>query len=283
MDEIVTIDGIKVRYDVEGTGDPILLIHGPGVGRSIWKQFISEASGMFKVYAIDLPGFGNSDAPKDLPYSIGFYVDFLLKFMNELGISKANVTGSSMGGMIVADMASIYPHRVTKIALIAPAGLSPMRSKFSSISRRKLRGVSFWLMSINRGLFRKFYEDFFYDRKKIPEGLVNEAWGRMKDPGYRKALMKNSLLMAARDDQFEESLSSIKSRTLIMWGAEDRIVPVADADRFSSSIKRSEVKILENCGHMVLADQGELCTKSVLTFFGQVDLYYANEEVLSTG
>jgi len=88
MDELAIVDGIKVVYQTEGHGEPVILLHGNGLSHGMWKYNIGPLSRRFRVIAPDLPGFGNSDKP-DAPYGVEYYVAFLASFMDALKIEKA--------------------------------------------------------------------------------------------------------------------------------------------------------------------------------------------------
>ncbi len=276
MDETLVIDGINICYDLSGSGEPVILIHGLGVGRTVWNRLAEDASKLFTVYSVDLPGFGCSDAP-DLPYGVPFYVEFLLKFMDEANINRATIVGSSMGGRVAALFAAKYPERISKLVLIAPGGLTPSHSRLSDASW--LMDANFWLMSKNRALYRKSFEDSFADTEQIPEWLVDQGWSMMKNPAYRRAFLRNAQYLSRPDPAFKDALGLIKAETLIIWGTEDHVIPSSDAKKFADLIKHSEVRILEKCGHMVLLECGNQCNDLILSFIGEEDLYYASEEM----
>ena len=276
MDDTLNIDGINVCFDQAGSGEPVILIHGLSVGRTVWNRLAEDASKLFTVYAVDLPGFGCSDAP-DLPYGVPFYVDFLLKFMDEANIERATIIGSSMGGKIAAMFAAKYPERVSKLVLIAPGGLTPCHGRLTDVSW--LIDANFWLMSKNRTLYRKSYEDSFHDAEKIPEWLVDMGWSMMKNPSYRRAFLRNAQYLSHPDPDFKDILGSIATETLIIWGADDRVIPSSDAKKFAEIIKNSEVRILDKCGHLVLLECSQQCNDLILSFIGEEDLYYTSEEM----
>lgn len=279
MEDKLTIDGINVCYDVVGEGEPVLLIHGLGVGKHIWSQLTAEASKLFTIYAPDLPGFGCSDAP-DLPYGVSFYVAFLEKFMDSLGLERAALVGSSMGGRIAVAFAAKYPERVSRLVLLAPGGLTPLHTRFSYSTW--LMDANFWLMSQNQGIYRKSYDESFFDTAKIPDWLVEEGWASLKRPDYRRAFLRNAQLLAHPDHEFKAVLGSVKAKTLVIWGSQDKVVPVSDAEIFAELIKDSEVRVLDKCGHMILLECGEQCSDLITSFLGEEDLYYTDEELSAT-
>lgn len=276
MEETLTIDGYAVCYDLEGAGEPLLLIHGLNVGKSVWDQFRADAARHYTVYAVDLPGFGCSEAP-DVSYGIQFYVDFMLKFMDAANIARTHLVGSSMGGQIAAMIAAKSPERVGSLVLLAPGGLTPLHTRFANAGW--LLDANFWLMSKNKGLYRKSFEEKFFDADRIPDWLVDESWEMLQKPDYRRAVHRNAQLLAHQDPQFRENLKFIQARTLLLWGQDDRVIPVADAGRFADLLPGAEIRVLVKCGHMILLECGEQCTDLILSFLGEEDMYYTSDEM----
>ncbi|OPY26179.1 MAG: haloalkane dehalogenase [Methanocella sp. PtaU1.Bin125] len=275
MEETTGVNGIKVCYEVRGNGDNLLLLHGNAIGRQAWDGLIAGLSKHYTVYAPDLPGFGCSDMP-DIPYNVPFYADYLDRLMQRLGLEKSAVAGVSMGGAVAATLAAGHPDKVTKLILIAPAGLTPPQGGFVKPSR--FMDASFWLLSHNRDMFRRSLEELFFDKNRIPEGVAESVFSRMKNPAHRRAILRNVQYMAKADMAFPDMLKAITARTLIVWGREDRVIPVTDAERFAKLIKYAEVVTLARCGHAVPVERAESLADAMLSFLGEVNLYYPAEQ-----
>ncbi len=201
----------------------------------------------YTVYALDLPGFGCSDMP-DIPYNVPFYAEYMNKLMHQMKLEKSAVAGISMGGAVVATLAASHPDKVSKLALIAPAGLTPPQGEFVKPSR--FMDANFWLLSHNKDMFTRSLEDLFDDKSKMPEGLADEIWSRMKRPEHRRALLRNAQYLAKVDMAFSGLLASITAPTLIVWGRDDQIIPVSDAERFAGMIPargRGDVRQVRAC------------------------------------
>ncbi len=122
MEVHADVGGIKVFYQTEGVGEPVILIHGNGLSHGQWKYNIGPLSQSYKVYAPDLPGFGRSDKP-EVEYGVPYYVEFLRSFINVLHISRPIIIGHSMGGAIAAGLAAKYPQEVAGLALSDATGI----------------------------------------------------------------------------------------------------------------------------------------------------------------
>jgi abhydrolase domain-containing protein 6 len=271
MEDTIGVDGINVCYEVRGKGDNLVLVHGNGIGRLAWDSLVPNLSKYYTVYTLDLPGFGYSDMP-NIPYNVPFYAEYMNKLMHQLKLEKSAVAGISMGGAVAAMLAASHPDKVSKLALIAPAGLTPPQGEFVRPSR--FMDANFWLLSHNKELFIRSLEDLFYDKSKMPQGLADEIWSRMKSPEHRRALLRNAQYLAKVDMAFPELIVSITAPTLIVWGREDRIIPVSDAERFAGLIPHADVTTLGRCGHAVSLEKAEALGDAMLSFMGEEDLYY---------
>jgi pimeloyl-ACP methyl ester carboxylesterase len=139
--------------------------------------------------------------------------------------------------------------------------------------------ANFWLMSRNKSLYCKTFEEKFYNPAKIPDWLVDESWEMLKNHDYRRAFHRNAQYLSRIDPRFRDDLKLIRARTLIIWGEQDQVVSVSDAQKFAELIPGAEVKILEACGHLVLLECGEQCSDIILSFLGEEDMYYSSDEM----
>lgn len=274
MEETTLVKGINVCYEVEGKGDDLILVHGLGSSREIWRNTMKAASRLFKVYAIDLPGFGSSDKP-DIQYGLPFYTDFMGSLLEELGIEKCALDGASMGGVIAASFASKYPDRVSKLVLTDPAGLTPLGT---GLTRIPLIGdAAFWLMSRNKNMLRQLQEDSFYNPSMAHKTFADNGWDSMRNKAYREAILKNARYLSKVHPEYVESLRDIKARTLIIWGKDDRIMPVSDAHRYGELIRGSRVVLIDKCGHIPHVEKSDEYNKVLLAFLGEISMYYPEE------
>ena len=260
-----------VSYRVEGSGQPLILLHGMAFSHDVWDRTVRQASKFFTVYAPDLPGFGCSDKP-DVPYGRDFYVEFVKKFLDALNIDKCLIAGMSMGGEIAAAFASRYPARVDRLVLVNAKGFSPL---IKGVRTFPVLGAPLYnFMFSNRSLLKNYIASMLYDKKALNEELVDKEWARIRDPAYRASLIKNSKYLSTVDEGLQNLLKGVKARTLIIWGKDDAILPADDAYKFRDCIADSKVVFIERCGHAPVLERNELFNRALLTFLGQVDMYY---------
>lgn len=270
MENTALVDGINITYDVAGEGDELLLIHSMGSSHELWKNTMKAAAKLFKVYAIDLPGYGSSEIP-DAPYGVPYYVDFIKKFLDEVMLDKVYLAGISMGGAIAAMFSSKYPDRVKKLVLVAPAGLTPLNGV---TGMPVVGGAAYWLISKNKEMFKKNCEDSFYNKSAMPPGLVEERWQKMQDPSYRSMLFKNTKYLSKVDPAYQASLKNISCPTLIIWGKDDAVMPLSDAEKYLNYIGSSSLSVIDGCGHVPPLEKTDEFNRLLLTFFGEVGIYY---------
>ncbi len=177
MEETVKVNGINVCYELQGSGETVLFLHGMGFSHSMWGSAVKTASKYYTTCALDLPGFGDSDKPVS-NYGRSFYVNFIKDFMNATGIDNAAVVGVSMGGAIAAGFAAKNPSRVSKLVLTSPTGLTQL---YKGLPGLPLVSSSMYLfMSRSKELFKHFAEGMLYNKGAIPHDLLWQEWARMK-------------------------------------------------------------------------------------------------------
>ncbi len=274
MDESVLIGDINVCYRVEGEGEPLVLLHGEAFVRDVWGLTIKEASRFFTVYAPDLPGFGCSDKPA-VEYGLDFYVGFVKGFLDAMKLDTCAIAGISMGGEVAAAFAAKYPGRTGRLAIVDAKGFSPLMKGLRTLP--VLGSTLSLFMFGSREVLKRHVEGMLYDKRMLKEELVDREWARFKDPAYRRSLSGNARYLSTVDPGLPGMLKSVKARTLIIWGKEDALLPLEDAYKFQDCIPRSEVLVLERCGHVPAIERNEEFNRALLTFLGEIDLYYDNE------
>lgn len=276
MEESVKVNGINVCYEIRGSGDVVLFLHGMGFSHRMWDDAVKTASKYYTTCTLDLPGFGDSDKPVS-DYGISFYVSFIKDFINATGVDNAAVVGVSMGGAIAAGFAAKNPGRVSRLVLTSPIGLTPL---YNGLPGLPLVSSSMYLfMSRSKELFKHFAEGMLYDKDAIPHDILWQEWARMKLPSYRAALVKNAKSLSFVNHAYEVSLKSIRAPTLIVWGRNDMIVPLSDAYRYQERIRNSGLAIIEKCGHVPPMERSEEFNRAFMTFLGREERYDHDDPV----
>jgi 2-hydroxy-6-oxonona-2,4-dienedioate hydrolase len=253
-----TVYGAKINYVEAGSGPVVVLLHGLGGNTTNWQFNIAPLAQKYRVIVPDQIGFGKSDKPL-INYRIATYVDFLDAFLKELKIERATLVGNSMGGWVAALYALAHPERVERLVLVDAAGLLPAQEldmallmKLNPSTREGMKEL------VSRVFYNKviFMSDAFIDasmRARINAG-----------DGYTIRSLSESILR--REDFLDRRLAGIKSPTLIIWGREDGVLPLADGERFQKEIPGAQLVVFEQCGHVPQVEKALDFNAAVMKF-----------------
>jgi pimeloyl-ACP methyl ester carboxylesterase len=255
----VDIDGLKVRYleagnavGAEGSaaqeakGD-VLFIHGLGSSADRWLD-IPDAMSLLglRPVAIDLPGFGQSGKP-EIDYTIEKFVETVAGFMRKTGMQKASIVGHSLGGYIAAQLAAEHADLVDRLALIDTSGMlggpTPLLKQYLGAA-----------MNPEKKAVRAVLEQLVADPIRIPEVLVDGFIHRMHQPGAKHAF-KSAYENSVNTQIGFDRLKRIGAPALIIWGRQDRLIPLEYFRTFQESIAGSKVAIVEDAGHAPFAEK----------------------------
>lgn len=246
-----TVDGLRIRYVRAGSGPAVVLLHGIASSIYTWKDVMPALTRERDVVALDLPGFGQSDQPPDL--DAARYPAVILGLMDRLGLPKAALVGNSMGGAAAVAMAATRPERVSALVLLDSAGFNLAPGQRPFILRLLAAGPIAPVLErlpVRRPLLRMGLRQVFHDPALVTAERFNEYLVPLIRPGAM-ASMRSLLLPRSREaSQFPDLLTRVRAPALVIWGREDRWVPVEQADRFLASIPGSRKVVLEGCGHL---------------------------------
>ena len=260
---------VKIHYVVEGDGPPVILVHGLGASLVVWKENIIPLAETYTVYALDLPGHGLSDKPEDLGYDAVSGAHFLAWFMNTLGIQRSSLIGNSAGGLITGFCAFLYPQRVEKLVLVDSAGLGRSMAWFLRFTSLPLVGEFLHTLKVrNANTLRK---SIFYESKGVSDETIAELMVSRNHPDAIRAVLKGlrsgvNLLGLRKSMQMLSQLKGISAPLLIVWGREDRIMPVSHAHRAARVLPRSMVHVFPRCGHWPQMERAEIFNPLVRQF-----------------
>lgn len=248
----LVIDGSLVHYRVEGEGSPLLLIHGAFSSLHTFDKWATILSRSHQVIRLDLPGFGLSDSMTGHDYSIKAFVNFLIKFMDQLGIKKCDLVGSSFGGWLAWEMALRKSTKVNKLVLVASAGFMeehrvPLPFK---VARTPVLG-KVMKYAIKKSVLRKFLTQVFVDQKQVTDELVDRYYDLIRREGNPEAFHS---IANGKFKSRTNKLKNIKVPTLIIWGEEDAWLPIESAYWFQVGIPNSKLIIYEGVGHLPMEE-----------------------------
>jgi pimeloyl-ACP methyl ester carboxylesterase len=249
---IVLPDNTVVHYLEAGQGPVLILIHGLGGSASVWRDDIGLLATAYRVIALDLPGYGKSDKPK-ADYSVEYQAGVVKEFIEALGVDKVTLAGSSVGGWIAALAALDSPDKVSRLILVDSAGL-----------RTEVAKTEVPLNPATREEEKTLLLALFADKASVTEGLVNEQWDYRKD--IRATVQAATESLKTKAPFLDNRLQDIKVPTLIIWGEQDKLVPLEVAERFARGIRGSKLIVIESSGHLPQVEQPKAFTRAVKGF-----------------
>ena len=256
-EETISVGSIAVHTWIGGQGPPLLVLHGAGGNRG-WVRWMERVATRFTVWAPTHPGFGRSGDAEWME-SIDDLARFHLWFMEVAGLDRPHLLGHSIGGWTAAEMATMSPRSIDKLILVAPVGLKPETGEILDVfyySPAQLLGLT------------------VHDPKTIPEW--DELYGRTPTPAELEIAVRNRE-MAARltwkpymhNPRLAEFLPRVANETLIVWGREDRIVPVGCGEQYRKLLPRARLTVFDRCGHLPPIERPDEYATLIVDFMGK--------------
>ena len=246
--------GHRVYYETSGSGDPILLLHGWGVDSGSLRpifSYVRDALGMRPV-ALDFPGFGLSDPPTVVWGAMDFS-RLALSLMDKLDLGAADVLAHSFGGRVAITLAARNPERVRRLVLVDSAGLRPPRSA----QYRTRVGLAKAVRTVS---------------KALPESgghwLQKHVLGRIGSTDYRTAGPMRPTFVKIVNEDLRDLLPSVRSPTLLIWGARDTATPLQAGETMHRLLPGSRLEVLPAAGHFAWVDDWSGFIRALSDFLG---------------
>ena len=248
------VDGARVHYQEAGEPDApaMILIHGFAASNLVWSKVLLElADAGFRVIAPDLLGYGYSDKPRELDYTIPRQAEMIVSLMQRLGIARAVLVGSSYGGAIAATIALDRPELVEKLILVgAVTNNRPTRFLLMRLFGSPIIGdILSPLLAGSRRLLRMRMKRV-YDRHAwvLDERRVDARHLPLRTRGAHRAIIRTVRRWDA--ERISRDAHLLKVPTLLLWGDTDREVPLRDGERLRDEVPDSRLIVFRECGHL---------------------------------
>lgn len=249
----ILVDGLQVAYTVQGNGMPVFVLHGWGSSSDSWKNVQDMlANAGFQVFVPDLPGFGKTPPPPSA-WGVGEYTACVEKFARAIGISAFSLVGHSFGGQIAVSFASSHPSLVAKLVLVATAAIRPKPGILGNILSLLSKGM-------NRALV-------LVPSARTREWILRKAYAMIgrHDYGRARGIMREVFKKVVRQD-LAHLLPFLSARTLIVWGSEDRLTPLAHGLRIKAAMPNASLKVFKGNGHNLHKEIPEELAQSIVAF-----------------
>ena len=250
------VHGQKIAYYEAGKGSVVILIHGLGADSRHWAANIDALSQNFRVMALDQIGYGQSDKPL-MRYSVENFTDYLHGFLQALKIPKASLVGNSLGGWVALDFAIRHPQMVEKLVLVDAAGLRPTAALKWPEGGRKT------LSPLNTHWFFDFMEA---NKEWAAMDLGPNSFERHVQNGDSYTVASSVAEMITGRDFEDKKLDKVKVPTLIIWGRDDGLIPLAMGEQFHKRIAGSQMMVIEGTGHIPMVGKPAEFNQAVSKF-----------------
>ncbi|HYN04773.1 MAG TPA: alpha/beta fold hydrolase, partial [Vicinamibacteria bacterium] len=231
-----------------------------------WKDVIPALAASHDVVALDLPGFGQSDQPADL--SFADLPQAVLGLMDRLGIERASLVGNSMGGATAAIVAAERPERVDALVLIDAAGFNLGPSERPRMVSFAMSGAGSVIARLpgKRLVVEASLRQVFHDAAHVTPERVSEYLAAALRPGTFPAMRSLGASLADGAAVVSQALPRIGAPTLVLWGDDDRWIPIAHADRFVAAIPGARKVVIPACGHVPQEEKPKEVARLLLAF-----------------
>ncbi len=266
------VHGQKIAYLAIGQGEPVVLIHGFGGSMWQWEHQQTTLSKHVRVITLDLLGSGLSDKP-DMAYTPDQMLDFFVGFMDALNLPRATLVGNSMGAGLAIGMALTHPTRVAKLILIDGLPDGVMNKLASPSIRRALEtSAPSWLVSFGNWLFgglmiESILKEIVYDPALLTPAVIERSNRNRQQPGLVAPIMTVRDNLPLWESGFARRLGEITHPTLILWGEEDRVFPIAVGEALQRTIKGSRLVRIPKAGHIPQWEQPAISNDAMVEFF----------------
>jgi len=259
--ETVAVRGIETTLHRGGQGEPLLYLHSASAEATTWNEAFERLAEHYAVIAPIHPGFPGSGG-LDRIQNVGDLVLHYVDLLNLLRLPRAHVVGSSLGGWIAAELASLYPERVGSLSLVGAAGLwidgAPIAEVFGimpgQLAERLFHDQQHPIAQMLHAAGETAFdtpppEDVLLAFHQSTEATARVAW----NPYFHNPAL-------------ERRLDRIGAPTLVLWGAEDKLVPLAHAERYRDRIAGAVLRTIPQCGHLPAIEQPQAFASAVLEF-----------------
>lgn len=271
-DRYIHVGGIKIRYWALGErGTPVLFIHGQGGAIDYWYKNVFAIAQQHQVYALDWIGSGKSDKPQKT-YTLDDLSQFIVCFMDAVGLSYASLIAGSVGGILALKIALQFPEKVDKLVLIGIGGLGKEVAFPARLT--SLPGVGEMLNHPSRGAAKFMMQQCVYDptpylndREFMDMVLRNMSSDILQFQTRTFRTMGNFFGIKSEIWQsIRARLPEIQSPTLVIWGKQDRAFPVSHAEVATTSIPNAKLQLFDQCGHLPYLEYADEFNRAVIEF-----------------
>jgi 4,5:9,10-diseco-3-hydroxy-5,9,17-trioxoandrosta-1(10),2-diene-4-oate hydrolase len=257
-------NGYRLHFLAEGSGPDVVFLHGSGNGACGYSNFKGNfpaiAKAGFRCIVLDLPGYGYSDKPDNVDYTLDFFVECVTQALDEIGIARCTLVGNSLGGAIALGLALAHPRRVDRLVLMAPGGLNDLPDYLAMPGMAAMFALYGSGKPVTADAMKEFFHKaFVVDPSCVTDELVHERAELMK-------LQNPQVMKSMKVPNLTARLPEIKTPTLALWGLNENMMPESGILRLAKGLPDCRMVLVPRCGHWVMIEHRELFNRMVLDF-----------------
>jgi len=250
--KFLDIGGLQAHYRDEGRGFPLVLLHGAASSLFTWDAWAADLSKDYRVIRYDLPGFGLTGPNATRDYSMAWHVRFLEAFLDKLNVPACYLAGNSFGGRIAWQFAYAHPERVKKLILVDASGYPVPERKILAMRLAKMPVIGLILeYTTPRFFVAMTVRQTYGDPSRVTDAVVDRYYDLIRRAGNREAF---GILNRTSMQDSSARIQKLGVPTLILWGSEDRGIPVSCAERFHRDIRNSQLIVYRSVGHIPMEE-----------------------------
>ncbi|MBF0451809.1 MAG: alpha/beta hydrolase [Candidatus Magnetomorum sp.] len=253
---VINIDGELVHFCDQGQGPVLLLLHGFTASLHTWNGWVDTLKDKYRLIRMDILGFGLTGPSKTKTYSRDQWVTFIDHFVSRLNIDKFSIVGNSLGGYIAWNYALDFPQKVDKLVLLDPIGYDQETPLLLELACLPVLG-EIGKIVMPRVMVKMCLKDVYGNKALVTDELVDHYFGLANRKGARKTYIDIFRMMkqAGENPNVGEKIKYISTPTMLMWGEQDRWVPVELLDRWKSDLPQAVVKKYPGVGHIPMEEK----------------------------
>jgi len=268
------VPDINLYVEVQGSGSPVILIHGFAANKFTWRYLAPELAKTHKVYLLDLKGFGKSPKPDDSAYTIVDQARLVLKFIDENKLSHLSIVGHSYGGGVALICALLLEreglHKLDKLVLLDSVAYRQEIPLFIELLATPILGSLVANTLPENIQVRNVLEKAYYNDSLITDEIVEAYSEPLKDKNAISAMLATAhSIIPSNIDVISLEYANLKVPTKLVWGRDDEIVPLKIGEKLNKSIHESTLDVIDACGHIPQEECPTLAIPPILEFLKQ--------------
>lgn len=255
---------------IKGQHPTLVLVHGYLSSLFSFRDLIPFLEPHFSIISFDLPGFGKSQKSKLYEHSLDNYAETLLELLTALSIEKAIVIGHSMGGQIALRAARMAPQQIEKVVGLSAAGyMGPVKRSLRMATKLPLFPLLLRLY-FRRYNAKKTFLDVTYDAAIVTQDMMDGYINPLKEKAFYHSLTR--LIQDREGDLSSEEVRDVEQPVLLMWGREDKIVPLTVGKRLNKDLPHSNLLVFPETGHLLPEEKPKEVSEQIIEFCYEHDV-----------